>query len=360
MIIVLKNADFSASNIGTLSSWRITRSLGAGATYEGLTSVDKDASFSATVTLAEGYEVGTAGVTITMGGAVLSGAHSISGNVITITISSVTGNVLIKVPTVNTATGEEEDPDTPDTPDEPVLTYYDITEQGTKVGNIKDSQIIWGTGGYYITEVPLEENVVSVEYQAFPTGGKFGSAFVDASYNVIKMLDKTGITVGDRVTELVPAGATKFLHMWDNPNDTVVTGVPEFTYIRVNIDPSIVVNPYIKRYQDTSNNNMLNTTTGEITTTTPTSDGGCQCVTIYEIPEGATKVNYLTFKTGAAYGSGFFDENNAFISGYAANSNDRHTLDIPSNAKTFYFMYPNYIMAAAQNLILFDYVEFIK
>ncbi len=109
MIIVLKNADFSQSNIGTLSTWRISRSLGAGATYEGPTSVDKGAAFSATVTLAEGYELGTAGVTVTMGGAVLSGVHSISGNVITITIPSVTGNVVIKVPTVN----EEEDPEIP-------------------------------------------------------------------------------------------------------------------------------------------------------------------------------------------------------------------------------------------------------
>jgi hypothetical protein len=114
MIITLKGADFSASNIGTLSSWRISRSLGAGATYEGVTSVDKGAAFSATVTLAEGYEVGTAGVTVTMGGTVLSGAHAMEGNVITITIASVTGNVLIKVPTVNTATGEEEEPEVPD------------------------------------------------------------------------------------------------------------------------------------------------------------------------------------------------------------------------------------------------------
>ena len=109
MIIILKNADFSQSNIGTLSTWRISRSLGAGAVYEGVTSVDKGASFTAAVTLAEGYEVGTAGVTVAMGGTVLSGAHSISGNVITITITSVTGNILIKVPTINIITGEEDE-----------------------------------------------------------------------------------------------------------------------------------------------------------------------------------------------------------------------------------------------------------
>lgn len=142
MIITLKGADFSASNIGTLSSWRITRSLGSGATYEGATSVDKGAAFSATVTLAEGYEIGTAGVTITMGGIVLSGAHSISGNVITITIASVTGNVLIKVPTINTAGGEEEPdiPVEPDEPTEPTLTldsvaYENLTYRQIFVNN---------------------------------------------------------------------------------------------------------------------------------------------------------------------------------------------------------------------------------
>ena len=140
MIITLKGADFSASNIGTLSSWRITRSLGAGATYEGVTSVDKDAAFSATVTLAEGYEIGTAGVTITMGGTVLSGAHSISGNVITITIASVTGNVLIKVPTVNTAGGDE--PDVPVEPDEPdtINAVVNLT-----LANV-DGNILYNTG----------------------------------------------------------------------------------------------------------------------------------------------------------------------------------------------------------------------
>lgn len=122
MLITLKGADFSLSNIGTLSSWRISRSLGAGATYEGVTSVDKGASFSATITLTENYEIGAAGISVTMGGVELAGVYSVSGNVITITIASVTGNVLIKVPTVNTATGEEDEPDVPeipDTPDEP-------------------------------------------------------------------------------------------------------------------------------------------------------------------------------------------------------------------------------------------------
>ena len=138
MIIVLKNADFSQSNIGTLSTWRISRSLGVGATYDGPTSVDKGASFTATVTIAEGYEIGSAGVTVTMGGTVLSGAHSIEGNVITITIAEVTGNVLIKVPTVNTSTGEEDDGGNGDngteTTDYPTATVWYVSVASTSLG----------------------------------------------------------------------------------------------------------------------------------------------------------------------------------------------------------------------------------
>lgn len=108
MIITLKGADFSSINIGSLSSWTVSRVLGTGAAYSGVSSVDKGASFSATVTIAEGYELGSAGVTVTMGGVTQSSAYSISGNTITINIGSVTGNVVIRVSTKNTSSGEED------------------------------------------------------------------------------------------------------------------------------------------------------------------------------------------------------------------------------------------------------------
>jgi hypothetical protein len=109
MIITLIGADFSESNIGTLSSWIISRVLGDGATYAGPSYVDKDAALSATVTLDEGYEIGSAGITITMGGTTLDESYySVVDNVITFTIASVTGSVVIKVPTLNTNTGEED------------------------------------------------------------------------------------------------------------------------------------------------------------------------------------------------------------------------------------------------------------
>ena len=109
MIITLKGANFSTNNIGTLSTWTISRVLGTGATYSGDTYVDKNASLNATVTITDGYELGSAGVTVTMGGSAVTSGVTVDGNTITIAIGSVTGNVVIKVPTVNTATGEEDD-----------------------------------------------------------------------------------------------------------------------------------------------------------------------------------------------------------------------------------------------------------
>ena len=108
MIITLKGADFSASNIGTLSSWRVIRSLGVGATYEGPILVEKDASFTATITVAEGYAFKTEEISVTVGGLPVP-TNPVSGNTFTIDISVVTGNIVIKVPTVNTNTGEDEE-----------------------------------------------------------------------------------------------------------------------------------------------------------------------------------------------------------------------------------------------------------
>ena len=47
MIITLIGADFSLNNIGTLSTWTISRVLGDGATYDGVSYIDKNAALSA-------------------------------------------------------------------------------------------------------------------------------------------------------------------------------------------------------------------------------------------------------------------------------------------------------------------------
>ena len=146
MIIILKNADFSQSNIGTLSTWRIIRSLGVGATYDGPTLVDRGASFSATINIAQGYEVGSAGISITMDGINIS--NSISGpeqNPVgdgvdyIISIAAVTGNIIIKVPTVNINTGEEEEEK--DILDD--FTLYDLSydESAWRLATVSESGI---------------------------------------------------------------------------------------------------------------------------------------------------------------------------------------------------------------------------
>ena len=114
MIITLKNADFSLSNIGTLNTWSVIRALGSGAQYEGPIFVSKGSSLQATITFNAGYEMGTSGVSIKMGGALLSeSVYSIEDTKITINIPQVTGTVEITVSTKNTATGEENNNTTP-------------------------------------------------------------------------------------------------------------------------------------------------------------------------------------------------------------------------------------------------------
>lgn len=138
MIITLKGADFSANKIGTLTTWSVFTTLGGGASYSGASLVNRGAAFSGTVTIAEGYELGSAGVTVMMGGEdVTSTAAAINGSTITISIAAVTGTLYISVPTVNTSTGEE-DPTT-------TVWYQNATNDGT--ANLANDS--GGTGPYH-------------------------------------------------------------------------------------------------------------------------------------------------------------------------------------------------------------------
>ena len=96
MYIILNTADFSANNIGTLDQWSISCSRPKGITWSGLTSaVDKGGSFTCTGTLdAANYEI--VSTSVLMGGSdITSTALTLSNNVYTITIASVTSNVTI-------------------------------------------------------------------------------------------------------------------------------------------------------------------------------------------------------------------------------------------------------------------------
>ena len=98
MIITLVKADFSANNIGTLSSFNILTNLGSGCTYNGPLYVAKNAALNTSITVSDAYSFDISKCTITMGGTNIN-AFSVSGNVISINIANVTGHLVINVPT---------------------------------------------------------------------------------------------------------------------------------------------------------------------------------------------------------------------------------------------------------------------
>lgn len=101
MIIVLKHADFSSSNIGLLKGWKINYNLGKGVTFSGPRHVEENASFTATIQINDNrYIFNTSNIVITMGSQTITSLASISNNKITINISQVTANINIMVPTL--------------------------------------------------------------------------------------------------------------------------------------------------------------------------------------------------------------------------------------------------------------------
>lgn len=100
MIITLRGANFSSSNIGVISTWSVTGSFGLGIEYIGPSYVIRGEAFTATATLSAGYQLEPNGITVTMGEQVLDkSVYSINGNLITFNIPSATGNITIMIST---------------------------------------------------------------------------------------------------------------------------------------------------------------------------------------------------------------------------------------------------------------------
>lgn len=378
----LASATF-ATNLGKMSDLSSTVRVNldaAGFTISGAAlSFDKEGSNQSrtyTLTLKSNYEIqNTVTATVNSGNATATISGGTDG-VYTLVVTAATAPTSEVKVTVSGAVYVGTDlPEVPDDGgDEPTdptpdgNNYIDITTQGTEKGSIKDSviKIPDSSSLYLITKVQLPSNAISVEYQAFKTGGSYGSAFVNDAGTVVKFLPKTDITTGDRVTETVPSGATWFYHMYDDPNeDTQVA--PTFTYIRVYTSEessgggSVEGLPVRITEQTQKNYGLLDVSTGTWTTQSYSDEQGGQTVTVCSIPAGATTVNYQMFKTGKTYGSGFFN-GSTFISGYANNTDDagtRKTLSIPAGATEFWHMYPNRTYAnGSGNCPEFDYIEF--
>lgn len=225
MIIILKGADFSASNIGTLSTWRITRSLGAGATYDGPTSVEKGASLVATITIAEGYELGEGGITITMGGSPYeTGITEIGGGQYGFTIAEVTGNVVIKVPTVNINTGEEEEPEIPQV----VLDYLAVscTQNDTTV--IFETQDI-NDLRYYLTVTGYYSDGTSQEIKDYTLTGTLAAG---TSIITVEKDKKTASFNVETTEAIIPEGYTRYGYIQAKSNSSTTTqAIGKFIYL---------------------------------------------------------------------------------------------------------------------------------
>ena len=131
MIITLIGADFSKNNIGTLTTWSIGYSTNISASVtadsNNPSSVDRttNTGFTAIYTINDGYELSSTGVTVTMGGVVQDNVVTIDGSKITVTFTSVTGNVNISINTKVIGSTEPEDPIIPEEPDnsETIVAY---------------------------------------------------------------------------------------------------------------------------------------------------------------------------------------------------------------------------------------------
>lgn len=96
MIITLVKADFSANNIGTLSSFNVLTNFGGGLQYNGPLTIERNGSLSASVIVDDNATVKKA--VLYMGGQVVTNLTQV-GNTISISIPTVTGHVIIEIET---------------------------------------------------------------------------------------------------------------------------------------------------------------------------------------------------------------------------------------------------------------------
>ena len=242
MIFTLKNADFSASNIGTLSSWRIVKSLKGVTTDSTVVNVSKNASYSAVFNVSEGYEFNNA--VVTMDG------NDISANLVwntdktigTLTINSVTGHVYISI--IADALIDDDE----DVIKQYTITYKYISESGQLLRVSTTEKVDEGTfKEFSIDNAPeIEDYEIS---QVVPTSATInGNTTVSYIYAAIEIeepedpdipeddkisvtsvsLDQTSITVkeGENVqltATVLPENATNKRVTWSasNSNCTV-------------------------------------------------------------------------------------------------------------------------------------------
>lgn len=147
MIITLVKADFSANNIGLLSTFNVLTNIIGGAVYRGPSSVEKGAALNATIALGSNAEL--LQMNILMGGQSITD-YVVNDKEITISIPAVTGAVLITV----VASGNEIPPVDID-PMAAAILHHGAEFPVQSTGEYKVN--ITGSTTYYIYEdIPVE------------------------------------------------------------------------------------------------------------------------------------------------------------------------------------------------------------
>lgn len=213
MIITLKGANFSGNHIDT-DSYRITPYVDGGSSYSGPTSVIKEASYTGTVTIKDGFEL-NGDVTVTMGGS--SVTPSINGKTITISIGSVTGPVVIRVTTKATSS-------TPTTPTTYTVTYQ-INGHGTQPAAVNGVTTLpnplptltasgWTFGGWYTNS-------------ACTTAAVAGGAI---SANTTLYAKWTEVTTDPEEPGVDPSTCS---HTFGTGNICTICGMPNYTKVTI-------------------------------------------------------------------------------------------------------------------------------
>ena len=276
MIITLKGANFETNRIGTIDSYSITRVIDAGSSYSGPTSVKKNESYSGSITIKSNYEL-SGSVTVTMGGNPVT--PTINGKTISISIASVTGNIVIKALTIPTVV----------VPDTPTVTTYTVTYQINGHG----SQPASVTG---VTKLPSTLPVLSA------TGWTFGGWYTNSACTTSAVAGATisaDTTLYAKWTEVVveepEVDSNTCTHSFGSDNKCSICGMPNYTKV------SIVINEGIQSVTVTKTAGW--NATGQTITDGMNVNIGDQ-LTVVIVPESGYTVVGETTRTVGAYSGG--------------------------------------------------------
>ena len=177
MIFTLKNANFNASKIGTLNTWRVVKVLKGVTTDSTIANVNKDGSYSVTFNVSTGYELNN--FIVTMGDTDITSnlTWSSDNKVGTLVISKVTNNIHISI-IADAIINEEE------VIKQYTITYKYITESGQMLQASTTEKVIEGTvKDFNISMAPEIEGYIIKEVS--PTSVTItGNATVSYIYKV--------------------------------------------------------------------------------------------------------------------------------------------------------------------------------